>query len=154
MAEPFATQVVKNGVASFLIGTDKILPGHQVTGLVYTDAFMSKHDLAVGWMVAFLKGVRVYMGAFGGSATDRDKVIQILTQKTDIKDAQLWADMAPTGSSPDGHLNLQSIAESQAYFQKLGLVQNTPAPETLVDTSYAQAAVKVIGAGAAPVAPR
>jgi NitT/TauT family transport system substrate-binding protein len=81
-------------------------------------------------------------------------VIQILTQKTDIKDAQLWADMAPTGSSPDGQLNLQSIAESQAYFQKLGLVQNTPAPETLVDTSYAQAAVKVIGAGAAPVAPR
>jgi ABC-type nitrate/sulfonate/bicarbonate transport system substrate-binding protein len=29
MAEPFATQVVKNGLASPLIGTDKVLPGQQ-----------------------------------------------------------------------------------------------------------------------------
>ena len=154
MAEPFATQVIKSGVATFLIGTDKVLPGHQVTGLIYTDHFMStQHDVAVGWMTAYLRGVRVYMGAFGGTATDRDKVIQILTQKTDIKDAQLWADMVPTGSSPDGQLNLQSIAESQAYFQKLGLVQNTPAPDTLVDTSFAQAAVKALGPGPTPVPP-
>jgi NitT/TauT family transport system substrate-binding protein len=155
MAEPFATQVVKNGLASFLIGTDKVLPGHQVTGLVYTDRFTStQHDVAVGWMTAYLKGVRVYMAAFGGTATDRDKVIQILTQKTDIKDPQLWAEMTPTGASPDGQLNLQSIAESQVYFQKLGLVQNTPAPETLVDTSFAQAAVKALGPGPTPVPPR
>jgi NitT/TauT family transport system substrate-binding protein len=154
MAEPFATQVVKSGVATFLIGTDKVLPGHQVTGLIYTDRFMStQHDVAVGWMTAYLKGVRVYMGAFGGNATDRDKVIQILTQKTDLKDPQLWADMVPTGSSPDGQLNLQSIAESQAYFQKLGLVLSSQAPEAMVDTSFAEAAVKVLGPGPTPVPP-
>jgi NitT/TauT family transport system substrate-binding protein len=154
MAEPFATQVVKNGAASFLTGSDKMLPGHQVTGLVYTERFRStQHDVAVGWMTAYLKGVRVYMAAFGGTATDRDKVIQILTQRMDIKDPQLWADMTPTGSSPDGQLNLQSIAESQAYFQKLGLVQNTPAPDTLVDTSFAQAAVRALGPGPTPVPP-
>jgi NitT/TauT family transport system substrate-binding protein len=154
MAEPFATQVVKGGMASVLIGTDKILPGHQVTGMVYTDRFMSsKREVAVGLMTAYLKGVRVYMAAFGGTATDRDKVIQILTQRTDIKDPQLWADMTPTGASPDGQLNLQSIAESQAYFQKLGLAQNAPPAETLVDTSFTQAALKIIGPGAAPVPP-
>jgi NitT/TauT family transport system substrate-binding protein len=62
--------------------------------------------------------------------------------------------MVPTGSSPDGKLNLQSIAESQAYFQKLGLVLNTPQPETLVDTSFTEAAVKTLGPGPAPVPPR
>jgi NitT/TauT family transport system substrate-binding protein len=154
MAEPFATQVVKSGAASVLTGTDKILPGHQVTGMVYTDRFMSsQRDTGIGWMTAYLKGVRTYMAAFGGTGTDRDKVIQIMTQRSDIKDPQLWAEMTPTGSSPDGQLNLQSIAESQAYFQKLGLVQNAPSVETLVDTSFTQAAVKALGPGAAPVPP-
>jgi NitT/TauT family transport system substrate-binding protein len=155
MAEPFATQVIKDGVASLLMTTDKVLPGHQVTGMVYTDRFIStRRDVAVGFMTAYLKGVRTYMAAFGGSAVDRDKVIQVLTQRSDIKDPQLWADMIPTGSSPDGQLNLQSIAESQAYFQKLGLVLNTPQPETLVDTSFTEAAVKTLGRGQAPVPPR
>src|SRR5207244_760414 len=83
----------------------------------------------------------------GGNAVDRDKVIQILTQRTDIKDPQLWAEMAPTGSSPDGLVNLQSIGESQAYFGELGMVLNTPQPETLVDTSFTQAALKTLGPG-------
>jgi NitT/TauT family transport system substrate-binding protein len=135
--------------------TDTVLPGHQVTGLVYTDKFISnRRDIGVGFMTAYLKGVRTYMAAFGGNAVDRDKVIQILTQRTDIKDARLWAEMVPTGSSPDGKLNLQSIAESQAYFQKLGLVLNTPQPETLVDTSFTEAALKTLGPGPAPVPPR
>jgi hypothetical protein len=62
--------------------------------------------------------------------------------------------MIPTGSSPDGQLNLQCIGESQAYFQKLGLVLNTPQPETLVDTSFTEAALKTLGRGQAPVPPR
>jgi NitT/TauT family transport system substrate-binding protein len=155
MAEPFATQVTRQGIARVLTGTDKILPGYQVTGLLYTDRFMStQHAVAQEFMTAFLKGVRVYMAAFGGNATDRDKVIQIMTKRTDLKDPQLWADMYPTGSSPDGKLDLQSISESQAYFKGLGLVQNTPDPATLVDTSFSEAAVRALGPGAAPVPPQ
>ncbi len=155
MAEPFATQVVKLNVAQVLTGTDTVLPGYQVTGLLYTDKFMSSsHDVASGFMIAFLKGVRVYMDAFGGNAVNRDQVIQIMIKRTDIKDAQLWSDMTPTGSSPDGAVDLPSIAESQAYFKGLGLVQSTPDPATLVDTSFAQNAVKVLGPGNPPVAPK
>src|SRR5260370_42640013 len=108
---------------------DAVLHGLQVTGLFYTNKFITnRRDIAVGFMTAYLKGVRTYMAAFGGNAVDRDKVIQILTQRTDIKDPQLWADMMPTGSSPDGLVNLQSIDESQAYFGKLRMVLNTPQP--------------------------
>ncbi len=154
MAEPFATQVVKQNIAKVLTGTDKVLPGYQVTGLLYTDKFIkTQHDLAQGYMVAFLKGVRVYMAAFGGTATNRDQVIQIMTKRTDLKDPQLWIDMTPTGSSTDGRVDLPSIAESQAYFKSLGLVQSTPDPATLVDTSFAEAAVKVLGPGPTPVPP-
>ena len=155
MSEPFATQVVKGGIGKVLTGTDTILPGYQVTGLLYTDQFRNaKHDVAQGFMTGFLKGVRAYVAAFGGNATDRDRVIDIMVRRSDIKDAQLWGEMTPTGSSPDGKLDLQSIAESQAYFKTLGLVQNTPDPPTLVDTSFAEAAVRTLGPGAAPVPPR
>jgi NitT/TauT family transport system substrate-binding protein len=155
MAEPFATQVVKQNIGKILTGTDVMLPGYQVTGLVYTDKFMSsQHAAAQGFMTAFLKGVRAYMAAFGGNATDRDKVIAVMTKRTDIKDAQLWNEMIPTGSSPDGAVNLQSIAEAQAYFKGLGLVQSTPDPATLVNTSFAEAAVEALGPGAAPVPPK
>jgi NitT/TauT family transport system substrate-binding protein len=155
MAEPFATQVVKQNIGKILTGTDTMLPGYQVTGLLYTDKFMNtSHAAAQGFMIAFLKGVRAYMGAFGGTGTDRDKVIGVMTKRTDIKDAQLWNEMIPTGSSPDGAVDLQSIAEAQAYFKSLGLVQNTPDPATLVDTSFAQAAVKQLGPGAPPVPPK
>jgi NitT/TauT family transport system substrate-binding protein len=155
MAEPFATQVVKQNIGKILTGSDTMLPGYQVTGLLYTDKFMSsQHDAAQGFMIAFLKGVRAYMAAFGGNATDRDKVIQVMTKRTDIKDAQLWNQMIPTGSSPDGAVDVQSIAAAQAYFKGLGLVQNTPDPATLVNTSFAQEAVRQLGPGAAPVPPK
>lgn len=155
MSEPFATQAVKKDVASVLVGTDKVAPGYQVTGLLYTDKFSAtKHDLAVAWMTAYLKGVRAYLAAFGGNATDRDKMIQIMVERSDIKDPQLWTEMLPTAASPDGRLNLQSIAESQAYFQKLGLAQNAPPVESLVDTSFAEAAVKALGPGPTPVPPK
>ena len=104
-------------------------------------------------MTAFLKGVRVYMAAFGRNTTNRDQVIQVMTRRTDIKDPQLWADMTPTGSSPDGKLDLHNTAESQAYFKGLGLVQNAPDPATVVDTSFAQAAVGALGPSPTPVPP-
>jgi NitT/TauT family transport system substrate-binding protein len=147
--------VVKQNIGKVLTGTDTVLPGYQVTGLLYTDKFISsQHDVAQGFMIAFLQGVRVYMDAFGGNAINRDQVIQIMTKRTDIKDPQTWADIAPTGSSPDGAVDLPSIAESQAYFKSLGLVQNTPDPATMVDTSFAQNAVKTLGPGTPPVPPK
>lgn len=155
MAEPFATQTVRQNIGKILTGTDVMLPGYQVTGLLYTDKFVSgSHDTAQGFMIAFLKGVRAYMAAFGGTATDQDRVIGVMTKRTDIKDAQLWKQMIPTGSSPDGAVDLKSIAEAQAYFKGLGLVQSTPDPATLVDTSFALAAVKQLGPGATPVPPK
>lgn len=155
MAEPFATQVVKQNIGKMLTGSDTMLPGYQVTGLLYTDKFMnSSHEVAVGYMVAFLKGVRAYMAAFGGNATEQDRVIAVMTKRTDIKDAALWKEIIPTGSSPDGVVDLPSIAAAQAYFKGMGLVQSTPDPATLVNTSFAQEAVKTLGPGAAPVPPK
>ena len=55
--------------------------------------------------------------------------------------------MYPTGVNPDGTVNVQSIADTQAYFQKLGLVQNPVDLSKAVDTSFVQAAVRTLGPG-------
>ena len=97
--------------------------------------------------------MRAYVDAFS-AGKDRDRVIQILMEKTDLKDPQLWIDMYPTGVQPDGTINVQSIADTQAYFQKLGLVQNPVELSKAVDTSFIQAAVKTLGSVGPPPPPK
>jgi NitT/TauT family transport system substrate-binding protein len=154
MAEPFATRVIKSGGGVLLIPGDAVEPNQQVAVMVYTEKFMSSQpDAANKLMVAYLRGVREYMDAMS-TGKDRDQVIQILMDKTDIKDPQLWADMYPTGIQPDGTINVQSIADTQAYFQKLGLVQNPADLNKAVDTTIVQAAVKTLGSVGPPAPPK
>lgn len=145
MAEPFATRVIQSGGGAFLAPGDKVSPGQQVVAVVFTERFISsQRDVGVQLLAAYLQGARKYMAAFS-SGDDRDHVIQILTQKTDIKDAELWKQIYPTGVNPDGELNLQSMVDSQDYFQKLGLVQNPVDFSKVLDASFIQAALQKIG---------
>jgi NitT/TauT family transport system substrate-binding protein len=149
MAEPFATRVIKSGGGDLLVTGDQVEPNQQVAVMVFTERFMtSQPDVANRLLVAYLKGVREYMGAFISGA-DKERVIQVLMDKTDLKDRALWDAMYPTGINPDGTVNVQSIADTQAYFQKLGLVQNPVDLSKAVDTSFVQAAVKTLGPGPA-----
>jgi NitT/TauT family transport system substrate-binding protein len=154
MAEPFATRVIKSGGGELLVTGDEVDPNQQVAVMVYTDKFISSQpDAANKLMVAYLKGARAYVDAVS-TGKDRDRVIQILMEKTDLKDPQLWVDMYPTGIQPDGTINVQSIADTQAYFQKLGLVQNPVDLSKAVDTSFTQAAVKTLGSVGPPPPPK
>jgi NitT/TauT family transport system substrate-binding protein len=154
MAEPFAARVIKQGGGELLITGDNIEPNQQIAVLVYTERFMSSQpDAAHRLMLAYLRGVRAYMAAFG-SGTDKDRVIQVLMEKTDLKDPQLWNEMYPTGVNPDGQINVQSVADIQAYFQKLGLVQNPVDLSKVVDTSFTQAALRTLGTVGPPIPPK
>jgi NitT/TauT family transport system substrate-binding protein len=122
--------------------------------MVYTDKFATtQRDDGVRFMIAYLRGLRTYLGAFS-TGDNRDRVLQILTTKTDIKDPQLWASMYPTGANPDGQLNMQSMIDSQAYFQQLGLVQNPADLNKVVDNSFLQAALQTLGSAPTPAPPK
>jgi NitT/TauT family transport system substrate-binding protein len=154
MAEPFATRTIQSGGGALLVTGDQVVPGQQVVGMVYTDRFATtQHDDGVRFMLAYLRGLRTYLGAFS-TGEQRDRVIQILTTKTDIKDPQLWSSMYPTGANPDGQLNVQSVADSQTYFQQLGLVQNPAELSKVVDTSFVQAALQTLGPAPTPAPPK
>lgn len=145
MAEPFATRAVQNGVGVRVATLDTIDPYQQVAGLVYSDAFIANYrDLGIAWMTAYVKGIRAYNAAFI-SGIDKERIIGILADKTDIKDTQLWGSMIPAGLSPNGKLNEQSIADASKYFQETGLTSDAPPVSTYVDNSFTDAAIEALG---------
>jgi NitT/TauT family transport system substrate-binding protein len=151
MAEPFATQAVLLGVGSRLVTLDKIDPGQQVAGIVFSERFIREHrDVGEKWVLAYVKGIRAYNAAFG-AGTDKDRIVNILATKTDVKDPKLWNAMIPAGLHPDARLNVQSIADAEAFFTRLGLVQNAPPVDAFLDQSFTDAAVKALGPGPTPV---
>ena len=59
--EPFATMAVEQGVAVTLKRDDEIDPGHQLAGIMYAEGFTrDKPRAAIGFMRAYIKGVRFY----------------------------------------------------------------------------------------------
>ena len=104
-------------------------------------------------LAAYLQGARKYMSAFS-TGDDRDHVIQVLTQRTDIKDADLWKQIYPTGLNPNGELNAQSMAESQDYFRSLGLIQNPVDFSKVTDGTFVEAALQKLGPAPTPVPPK
>ena len=150
MAEPFATRVVQTGGGALLVPGDKVSPGQQVVAIVFSERFITaQREIGVQLLTAFLQGARKYMAAFS-TGEDRDHVIQILVQKTDIKDPELWKQIYPTGVNPNGELNLQSMLDAQDYFQKLGLVQNPVDFARAMDPTFIQSAVQQLGPAPTP----
>ena len=53
--------------------------------------------------------------------------------------------MTLPGLIPNGYLNTESIAATQAFWQRLGLLQTTVEPEKIVDHGYMDYALDVLG---------
>ncbi|HZR97939.1 MAG TPA: ABC transporter substrate-binding protein [Chloroflexota bacterium] len=145
--EPFLTRIVDLNVGTIYQRTDELIPGYQVAEVFYAGQFMREQpDVARRFMVAYLKGVRYYNDAFDkGDAAKRQETINILTRNTTVKDAALYDRMVMPGLAPDGHLNVASISEDQDYFLAAGLQQQRIDINTLIDHSFADAAVQALG---------
>jgi NitT/TauT family transport system substrate-binding protein len=145
--EPFLTRVVDQGLATLYGRLDEVLPGFQVASVYYSAQFAREQaDAARRFMVAYLRAVRYYNDAFGGGdLAKRQDVIGILTRHTTVQDPALYERMAMPGLHPDGTLNVASIANDQEIWLGLGLVQNRVPIQDVVDLSFAEAAVHVLG---------
>ncbi len=145
MSEPFATQTVNQNLGVRLTTWDKMVPNQQIAAYAFSAKFVQNRDAATRWMTAYIQGIRIYDDAFM-KGKDKDKVIQIMANETPIKDTKLWSEMIPAGLNPNGTVSVQSIADQEEFFKKLGLVQpSAPPPSSFIDDSFAQAAAKELG---------
>jgi NitT/TauT family transport system substrate-binding protein len=148
-AEPVATRCVRAGVAVKFMPDDEFYPNQQIACVLYGGPFMTnKGDAARRFMVAYIKAARDYNDALrdGKMAGPlAGEVIAILTKYTAIKDPAVYRAITPNGNDPNGRLNVESLRKDLETFKEAGFVKGDISVERVVDESFAEAAVKMLG---------
>ncbi|MBX9739222.1 MAG: ABC transporter substrate-binding protein [Beijerinckiaceae bacterium] len=146
--EPIATLAVQGGHAVEIMRDDQIYPNHQIAALIYADDFAKKPDVALRFMKAYIRGIRHYNKALKDgrlAGETADDVIAILNEYTSVKSADLLRKITPTGMDPDGKVNVESLQRDVDFYTSQGLVQAKVDVRSIVDSSFAEAAVKALG---------
>jgi NitT/TauT family transport system substrate-binding protein len=143
--EPFATILLNQGIVSLMKYDYEINPYHQVAVLLYSPDF-SQSDLAVKFMTAYLKGVRLYNDAFlKRESGARERTISALIEHTPVKNRALYDQMTLSALDPDGRMNLQSFDQQQDYFISTGTQQARVDLQGFIDLQHAEAAARQLG---------
>jgi NitT/TauT family transport system substrate-binding protein len=146
--EPNVTKIIAAGLGSIVTSINDVAPDMQIAVLLYSEHFAKDKDAAQRFMNAYLEGTRYYADAIsdgrfaGPNAAD---VIAILIKYTNLKDAELYRQIAPSEIDPDGGMNIESLGQSLRFFQARDLVKGDVAIGGLVDSSFVGAAVAKLG---------
>jgi NitT/TauT family transport system substrate-binding protein len=144
--EPAATLALDRGVGHLWFRVDELIPNHLTSFIWAGPHFLAQTDVARRFMVAALKGVRLYNDAFfKNDPAVREEVIQVFLKHTPVKDRGLYDRMVFQGFDPDGRINRESVERDMAYYVATGQI---PAPidlNTMIDLSFADYAVQVLG---------
>jgi NitT/TauT family transport system substrate-binding protein len=146
-AEPTLTRAIRDGVAVRASG-ETIYPGQQTAVLLFSESFAARRDLAQRFMNAYIRAVRAYNDALRDgrlAGPNAAEIISILNSETAIKDAETYATMTPFAVNPDGHVNAASLGNDLAFFKQRGLVDGKVAAGQVIDPSFAEEAVRVLG---------
>jgi NitT/TauT family transport system substrate-binding protein len=148
MTEPYATQASKAGFAVRTMSTETFYPGDQVGTIFYSEKLIKERpDVAKRFMKAYLRAVRAYVDAVPRGKIEgpgADDLIQIITKDFGI-DAEVVRAMSPQAVDPNGMVNMDSIRKDWTFFREQGQITGTAPIETIVDTSFAEAAAKELG---------
>ncbi|MBL7687697.1 MAG: ABC transporter substrate-binding protein, partial [Bdellovibrionaceae bacterium] len=147
--EPFVTMAEQEGIAKAVTGVYAVYPGQQSAGVFYSPSFIKdRHEAAVKFMRAYIRGCRAYNAAFspGAKASEREEIVAILMKWTSLKDKELYSKMTPSGLDQDGRLNIASLKQDAEYYLNQGYIKSAPAWEAIVDNRFVEEAVRTLGA--------
>ena len=123
---------------------DELLPNHQIAVVFYAPHFVRENpDAARRLMVAYLQGVRDYNDAYR-KGINKDKVIDILAVRTQVA-RDVIAQSYPPGLDPDQRATVEAMDVFQKFYQEQNLVRKPIDVKQLIDTFFAEAALKVLG---------
>jgi NitT/TauT family transport system substrate-binding protein len=144
LIEPPLGAAVRAGVAVPLRRIVDYWPGNQGAVVMYAPDFAADRDAATRFMVAYLRGVRDYYNAFV-KGVDRAGVIDVLTRYSSLKDTAVYEQIQVQGLHPDGEINRASVEYELNYYVEHGYVAAPVDLDRLIDPSYAEGAVRVLG---------
>ncbi|MQA08933.1 MAG: hypothetical protein GEU98_10385 [Pseudonocardiaceae bacterium] len=150
MLEPYYTQGVETGIVKPVSDLTEGTPpdGEILTGLLYGKRLLEDKKLGVAFMKAYIRGVRAYNDAiFHGK--NRDQVVETIAKEADMP-ADLIKKTSPVGLDPDQRLDPAYIDRLQRFYIKQGELDAPVGVHNLVDSSFAETAVKQLGKYRAP----
>lgn len=143
--EPLITRGEQDGFLTYFKDAEEYAPGEQVAVLLYSDNFAKNSEAANAFMVAHLRGVRAYNDAIVQGDQDRQRIVGLLAENTFVDDEAMWTTMRPTGLDPDGKVLEDAIAGQQDYYAEIGQVREKADLDQVLDLSFAEYAVSVLG---------
>jgi NitT/TauT family transport system substrate-binding protein len=149
ITEPSLSIAVASGSAVLLIKGDEAYPNQQLAVTLFSEKMVqNKRDLAQRFMNAYVKAARFYNDALekgklaGPNAKD---VIDILVERTNLKDPKQYSSMVPNGLNPDGCANAAGLRHDFEFYKQMGWVDPKLDPDGLVDDSFCKTAVAKLG---------
>lgn len=143
--EPLITQGISQGILEWWKDPDEYAQNEEISVLMYSPEFAKDKELGTKFMIAYLQGVRAYNDAFITGKVDQDKIINILCSTTFVNKPEIFLKMNPPGLDPNGHVLKAGVIEDQKFYMSHGLVKTEADVDNIVDDSYVQEALKVLG---------
>jgi NitT/TauT family transport system substrate-binding protein len=144
-AEPVVVQIADQGIGVILMYSDEMFPNMESTQWMYSPAFAAnRQEAGVKYMIGLLKGARDFNRAFA-DGTDKADILNILIKYTSVKDPALYDKMQVSALSGNGSLDASNLQEQIDWLVKYKLVKNRVEASDLIDTTFTDRAVQVIG---------
>lgn len=147
--EPWATQLVKAGIAERIAGDDTWYPNQQLAVLFYGNSFIQKRpDVAKRFMVAYVRALRYYHDALANghiAGPNSADVLGILSTRIKVDDPNIFREIVASSVDPTGHVNVKSLSDDYATFKQYGLVEGDVQLDKIIDMSYVDAANAALG---------
>lgn len=144
--EPLITRGAAEGIHTKFLDATDFAPEAQIAMVLASPEFVTEErEVALRFMLAYLKGLRDYNDVFVKGTGDVEGIISIMTQYTALKDAELWKQVNVTGLNPNGDMFVDDIhAQYQWYLGEGALIREVDV-DAAVDLSLAEEAVEILG---------
>jgi NitT/TauT family transport system substrate-binding protein len=110
-----------SGSSGVLLGVDQIYPEQQLSLLMYSGQWATRNaDLARGFMVAYVRGVRDYLDAVT-RGRDRAAVAQSLVDLRVLREPGQLELLRPVGLNPNGRVNIAGMKDDLEHFLASGV---------------------------------
>jgi len=142
--EPAVTLGEQQNIARVLVTGGAAYPGGELSVVYYSSTFAADADAAVKFMVAYLRGLRDFHDAIGGK--DRAAVAASLAKSLGLRDPSLL-EQAQWNVDLNGVVNVADLKYQASVYRQIGAVSGAvPDVDRYVDSRFAEAAVKILGA--------
>lgn len=143
--EPFLSNALASKTVKAVSDFVESLPhGASIVPIVYSEKFAANRTAGETFMLAYMKAVRIYTDAFL-KGIDKDRIIDIIARRTNF-DPEIIRNSNPVGFEPNQDVSVPFLEQVQRFYLDQKFITTPVDVNTLVDRSFAQAAVRVLGA--------